>query len=293
MKAEFKIQFFSQGAKKFNEDYIGITENAWWLIDGTHVGDKITPNDAVWFITTLSQNIYKLINRFDLNLKIVLERALFKTSIEHYNMLQDSGINPKEYINPSGVIGAIRFNTLMKKIEIYKLGDVSLYFNYRGKEKVIEQELIGDEKLEQLEKSIIEKLEEYIREYNDVNIAMEYLTKELIKIRKTLMNKENGYYCLEVGREDVISKGELIEIPYTDMKEFKALMLSDGMYWIIDPFHRFEDMAQLMKFIELRGFSQLYNLLKVYEASDYNIQKYKRVKPIDDASGIYINISTQ
>lgn len=49
------IKYFSKGAKKFNEDYVGVTTYAWWVLDGSHCGVKLTQNDATWFVTTYSK----------------------------------------------------------------------------------------------------------------------------------------------------------------------------------------------------------------------------------------------
>ena len=120
------IKYFSKGAKKFNEDYVGVTTYTWWVLDGSHCGVKLTQNDATWFVTTYSKYLTEFAEKFHLNLEIVLEKALYKTTLEHEILKRNANIDEREYINPTIVLGVIRLNPLKEQLEIYKLGDVWL-----------------------------------------------------------------------------------------------------------------------------------------------------------------------
>lgn len=297
VKYEVEVDYFSKSVNKFNEDNVSVTKYAWWVLDGAHSTShlSITENDASWFVTALSKYLEDYVFKFDTPLPRIVERAVFSASVDLELMMKLAEHDLTEYIPPTSTISILRYNPDKNILELYKLADSSALLIVKNNGKLEEvYNVIGDERLGYWEDVFIEKLIGYLGEGLNVEKGRKRLYEEMIipTVRKYLnnLNDAHGYYALTPFMDyEVIDKGgDYVTVDLDGVEEFEALLISDGMEKIISPFRVVKNLNELLDLVKSRGWSHVYNVIKKMSYEDEKIEKYPRLKVIDDASGVYV-----
>lgn len=296
MNYEVFVDYFTKTVNEYNEDNVSVTKYAWWVLDGAHSTRhlSVTDNDATWFVNALSKYLEEYVFRFDVPLSRIVERAVFSASVDLELMMKLVEHSLNEYIPPTSTISILRYNPVKNILELYKLGDSSaLLIVKREKNSETVYSVTGDKRLGYWEEFFIEKFKKYIDEGLGYQGARQKLYEDyIIPITKKYLNNlddDKGYFALSPFMDyEVIGKGDYVTVSLDDVDEFRALLISDGMEKIINPFNVVNGLDELLKMVEEKGWSEVYRVIKDLSYSDRYFKKFGRLKIIDDASGVYV-----
>ena len=258
--------------REYNEDFVFANEKYAFVLDGA---TELKPNkisntsDACWYV-----------NKFATYLENYLETNNICESLK--KSLRDINSDIDKFSNnintnldiPSACVAVVKENS--DNYELYVLGDCSII--YGNKEK---QQLLTNTYIRELDKKQIKKMVKIAKEKNiDVIDAYKIILSDL-KVQRSLKNKPNGYYVLDVY-EDAVNHGTYIVIPKEGID--MILLLSDGFSSYYECLGLEKDYKSFFLKNYETSIDKLYEELRKRESEDKKLNKYPRYKASDDAS---------
>lgn len=268
--------------KEYNEDVVGITSSAAWVMDGaTGYFENRIPNcnsEAEWYVHEWNKYLYCNIDNNKKSLKEILMEGIKEIKKKYYSIVNCENID--ETTLPTATISVIRIED--NCINYFVLGDCVIAINENQNTK-----LITDDRINILENRVIESIVKIQREKN---VGIKEARKEvvgLLKENRSLKNTDKGYWILEFN-EKAIEHG--IEGRYDINNNIEIIIMSDGFYRIIDTFLHYENMSEVIDYTKQNGLNFICNIINEYEDKDSECIKYPRTKKSDDSSAIYISV---
>lgn len=266
-----------------NEDRVGSSTNACWIIDGA---TKITKpnviglNEVIWFVTQVSSHLEQSIHQEDLSISFILADILSTIETEYKTTFQTETID-EEMIAASILI--VRY--VNQQLELFSLGDCVAYIQTQDQEITFQNQAI-----KQLEEAKIKKIFSQRQDYSSLSFnefRQQIIIPELKRIKQE--NKDNLVYSvLKINPRSVF--GALTcTIPI--LSSTQILLTSDGFSRMIDPYCIFKNYKEFLAFLDKSNEDELFHLLRITEKNDPNAMKFPRLKISDDASLILSIIS--
>ena len=266
-----------------NEDYVGSSTNACWIIDGA---TKITKpnviglNEVIWFVTQVSSHLEQSIHQEDLSISSILADILSIIETEYKTTFQTETID-EEMIAASILI--VRY--VNQQLELFSLGDCATYIQTQDQGITFQNQAI-----KQLEEVKIEKIFSQRQNYSSLPFSefrQQIIIPELKKIKRK--NKDNQVFsAIKINPQSVFG-GLTCTIPISSSTQI--LLASDGFSRMIDTYYIFTNYQVFLEYLEVKNVEGLLHLLRETEKLDPEAIKFSRLKISDDASLILATIS--
>jgi hypothetical protein len=266
---------------KVNEDIVGNSNTAAWVMDGaTGLGDEqLLPgvSDAAWLVQRVDAFLRAHADDVALGLP-----DLFTGAIEDVRMayerskLRDA---KARYELPSAGIIFVRCTT--SGIEYARLGDCTGVFSLGNMMVSTDQS-----RLRSLDEQVLDKMRALQRgrrrNYENLRRAI----WDDLRANRDLANVEGGYWVLGIELEAArhVETGAIqSERPVT------ALLMSDGFYRAVDTFHLVAE-DRLLTWAKDDGLSVILAEVRRLEDEDPECARYPRFKPKDDATALLLEM---
>jgi hypothetical protein len=265
-----------------NEDAVGFTGSAAWVIDGaTGVsdGDPLVPGttDAAWLAGCLSENFRRGFSELGADVNAILSAAQGEIEAEYRSLDLASQRSVAEQPSAAFSLAMLSDETLC----FVGIGDCSILFErHDGSIEEFNASDVGA-----TESMIIEERQRLLRDYPGDDPLPRL--KPFIRKFREHVNTSAGYSVVHPTRPwfhrlkfNTILRSEVRHV----------LIVSDGLYRLVDVFGVF-DSAGLMKAALSNGLEHLCDRLRNLETNDEACSRFPRVKVIDDTSGVLAMIS--
>ena len=275
------LDSISKSGGKSNDDLIGITESCVWLLDGATglTDNNILPgtSDAKWFVQAVSRNMVDNLQK-DLSLNIILENVINAVIKEFEGEVNNESIEDIQKPSASFTIARIAGEC----VELGNIGDCRAI--YKNCEKEVGS--FGTSRVTELDQFVVNRMVE-LKQKGSINDDEIWLKlKDILYRNRNLKNTDEGYWILDLTLRP-IPYLQKISIFTEDIEEI--LLVSDGLYRLVDTYHLYSDETFLNAALSL-GLDGLYDKLRDIENMDSDCQLYPRIKPQDDASGLLVSL---
>ena len=261
-----------------NEDAVGYTDNAAWVIDGaTEVSDRpsLTSgiSNAALLARTLSKGMRSAFSRQPLDLELVLASVADEVKKTFEPCLQNVDVPPSEQPTATFAMVALLSNTL----HFIGIGDCRIaYQRTDGKTALFEP----SDELGAIENQILERRRQILRKYPGEDPW--HRLKPFIRSLRENVNVQGGYSAVHPTRP-WLKRIQHKVVPATRVD--KILLATDGFYRLTNVFGLLAP-GPLVNAAASDGLNRLVNLLRSVENEDETSVHFPRIKPLDDASAI-------
>ncbi len=282
------IDFHSDSRARVNEDCVGATDSAAWVLDGaTGLGQSYLPgnSDAVWFVTSLDEAFRK---EFTSSAKSPTGQAL-KLALQRITEAFKKSSNGEPivpYEAPSASFAMVRL--VEKNLELHTLGDCKIIYQ------------IDTGPITVFGKSKVEELDEGARkELMGVKDGTPGISHgdALLRIRSTLranrsrMNTPDGYWVLGLDDSAVDHlQSQIIDL--SNIYKIAVLLMSDGFTRIYDTFKKYDLESVLFKALKGDGRKMIEEIRRL-ESADPACSSFVRFKAHDDATFLVASINSR
>ena len=264
-----------------NEDLIGRTQAAAWVIDGVSGMDGRTltaeASDAVWLAKTLDTALRHEFASSQQDVDAAFERISSRISLAF------SGIAEKR-------CGDDRMACPSACLALLSVGDRRLEISYIGDCRVIAELpedglcVASDMRIERFESLILKDLIDLIK--REPNAEPKWALRERFRETRGFLNRPDGYWVVHPTLEWLRGLRKTAAPAFEGQT---ALIVSDGFYRLVNPFGAHADRS-LFAAAKQHGLKALLETLRELEARE-SIEDYPRVKRHDDASACLIQIA--
>ena len=268
-----EVNSICKGYREYNEDMvIVIKDHLFVVVDAATAlcPPAHLPSDGVFLINELKKELLDLYNSHKLNGKNfakqmnAISKRIYARYIKGHKDLQE------RYQFPDASIAIVYIDIC--DVHFYSVGDASTFIRFKnGKTRYI-----SDKSVPLLNQKVVEH-------YHALGINQFDEMYEILRFNRSLLNKEGRRSMYSLYKKPRIKfKHELYDI--RDLSE--VYLCSDGYYEAFDTFKLYKTRRDL--------FSSTHDLQHVYKSivesskSDKNMEKYPRLKVIDDISAIRI-----
>ena len=278
MVLEKKIDVFTHSIKDYNEDIYGITEDAFWVLDGASALNKSQltdhENDVYWIVNWWNSYLHSAIKRYDQSLAEILRQGITKLNCEFTRFAEVHTLSKLDRV--SAAIAIARING--ERLECFVLGDVEINIQTRTNKLI----RLTCEEICALDHQVMalmaadEKREEKI-------VFKGFTQKELdlLRLNRSKMNTAEGYYILEHD-ETAIEHGLYEEFALEDVKSL--LLMTDGYAQLYQTY----DLAEVFRLTQEQGIEQVVSELRIRETQDSAKKAFQRLKTHDDVTAISV-----
>jgi hypothetical protein len=264
-----------------NEDCIGATRTAAWVIDGATGISNNPPlvtglTDAAWLARKLSDELCGAFKDVSINPILALaevENAITGAFAKHNSVMERT---PGEEPSAAFALTVLSNNVL----HLIGIGDCRIIFESQsGNVEDFNPSDAGE-----AESLIIDERRRLIAAYPNDDVWPRL--KPFIRSLRESANLESGYSVVHPTR----SWSNRVKCQTRDAAAFRhVLIVSDGLYRLVDVF-RATDNCGLLKWALEDGLRRLCFELRRLEREDIHCRNYPRVKSYDDASAILLRI---
>lgn len=269
-----------------NEDVVGYTDRAAWVIDGASgVGENLVSpaSDAQWFAQRIDAELRDL---------LAIEPAmpfedLFATVVDRCRLAHSSLARraPEgRHELPSAAMAFVR--VLPEKVELATLGDCRII--YRSPGNGVFAEHGGGGGIGPFEQRTMALARSIVADRPGISAAelFQELRPQLVQNR-AFMNVDGGYWVLGLQME-AIGRADRLELVPGD---WAIALASDGFLRLSDMFARL-GASDLLSIENRAEFEKCYSDLRSLEQVDGSLRCHPRAKISDDASFIRIDVHT-
>ncbi|NIJ06731.1 hypothetical protein FHS31_000313 [Sphingomonas vulcanisoli] len=266
-----------------NEDVVGYSANAAWVIDGaTGIGPALldAPSDAAWLAHAIDGHFRRLLDEDP----AMPTRALVRQAILFCRTALDAqALRPAEgpHEHPSAAFAMLR--RFDDHIELSGLADCRIVYE----DDATATHIFSDRSLDVVEARTLSLVREIVRSEPDLD-AESLFQRLLPQLRENrgLMNREGGYWVL--GTEPAAADHLACKIlPYRPGQRFA--LASDGFLRLVEMFG-LAGPSDLLAIDSEEGWSHWRDRLRDAEREPGSCRRYHRVKVHDDASFLNIEI---
>ena len=268
---------------KVNEDIAGSTNTAAWVMDGaTGLGDGpllTGASDAAWLVQRVDAFLHAHADDASLGIADLFAGAIEEVRIAYqHSKLRDA---QARYELPSA--GIIFVRCAANGIEYARLGDCTGVF-------ALSSGLVSmsRSRLHSLDEQVLDKMrtlqQQGVQDYTRLRQAI----RDDLRANRNLANVAGGYWVLGIEPEaaDHLETGGIaLDRPAT------ALLMSDGFYRAIDPFHLIAE-DRIVAWAMDEGLAVILAAVRRLEAVDAECRRYPRFKPQDDATALLFEMET-
>jgi Protein phosphatase 2C len=267
---------WSSAGDRINEDALGWSQGAAWVIDGASgiARSRFTSaeSDAQWYARAIGEALARHVDDSTRTLPQIFAAAVEEVR-SAFVRLSGGAFEPFEA--PSASAALVR--TDGERVEYAVLGDCALILREAGSLR-----LVHDARVLELERPILD----HLRSLLCAGVrAPEQLRREILPMvmaMRARMNRPDGYWVLSLdpaAAEHALT-GTLQPAPGAPL-----VLLTDGFTRLIDGFATCTVEAFHARASE-GGFERLHDELRALERADPEAQRFPRLKLSDDATGI-------
>lgn len=277
------IDSFSDAGHVHNEDAVGSTPVAAWVIDGTKGPFDHTltpgPTDATWHAQAL-------------NAALLAQYAdpvtdPFSALTEAANLLSraytTTAAAAPSHEQPSACLALVAIDSFMK-LHLFNVGDCRILIEKAGKVTIFGSS--GIERLENTAKAEFMRLRATMGDDYD---PWPLLRSRLRQNFQTAMNKPGGYWVVHPTLP-WLHAIEHAEVSAHDIDH--VLIASDGFFRLVNVFGAYDAAALVANALRDGDLRTLCTELRSREADDPSCRSYPRLKLMDDASAILVRIES-
>ncbi|MBQ7434021.1 MAG: protein phosphatase 2C domain-containing protein [Lachnospiraceae bacterium] len=260
----------------FGVDYLVVIDGATGL-NSIHLTNE--PTDTGWMSKRLAMLIGE---KFSMDVKKTTKALLTECAMTICAELDEFGYESKKNSYPSACISIVR--AYGDKIQCYVLGDVPILLHCADGSFMI----LTDDAVPKRDAKIIEWI---IKKSKEEGITVREATKrakDMLLKNRLEMNMPNGYWIFEPTGAG-IEHGIIKEFDRNDITEI-ALM-SDGFYEIYELFGIEPLDVRLFDELRMGKAPVLSRLLRSIQAGDMGCDHYPRLKPADDSTVLYAQVT--
>lgn len=274
----------TDGRSNVNEDLVGATANAVWVMDGaTGIGPALTRelSDAAWLVSTADQALRTMleIDPYQPAARL-LASVMAHCRSELHNITK--GRSAPDHEHPSAAFAMVRL--IGDQVEMVTLGDCRIAHEVPGERA----RLFGTTSLEVIEKRTLRLAERIRRERPRITPPeLKELLLPQLRANRSLMNQPGGYWVLgtQPAAADHLDRDV---VPARQGQRFA--LASDGFLRLVELFG-VATPDTLLGIQSEQVWDQWLAILREKEIEPNSVAHYPRVKIHDDASLLNCTIS--
>jgi hypothetical protein len=272
------------GGTSPNEDEVGHADGAAWVIDGatglSECGLLPGPSDAAWLALAYSRFLAERSGA-----ETETRRMFAEASEEVARLFESERLRPPgpRYELPSA--GVVYARARGGQVEFARLGDCRAILRIRqdgGREAVVTS---GRSALHRLDAKVTHRLADLLgsgaaQSYSEARRAVQ----DALRANRSLMNVAGGYWVL--GLDPAAARHMEVQAVELGGAAAEGLLVSDGLYRLVDTFGAYETDAALLDTALANGIQALLDEVRALERADPECRTHPRLKPSDDATGL-------
>ncbi|HEV8392393.1 MAG TPA: hypothetical protein VGQ35_21240 [Dongiaceae bacterium] len=270
----------SQAARACNEDAVGATAAAAWVIDGTKgpFDHRLTPglSDATWYAEALNAALHTYFAAPPAEPLPSLSRAAAELSRTYLRNAREAPAHEQ----PSACLALAALDAA-GMLHLFNIGDCRILI-----EQASGVRPFGSSGIERLEQAAIAELARLRATHGAAGDPWIELRATLRRNFETAMNRPGGYWVthptlpwLHQVQTASLAAGTVDHL----------LIASDGFFRLVNVFGAYDE-AGLIWAARARGLAALCAELRSREAEDDTCRRYPRLKASDDASAVLVRV---
>ena len=270
------------GGARANEDHLGSTECAAWVVDGVSGLDPVLVDGEPaprWFSRCFSKHLATELSMSpdDSTLEII-NRCLSNCIVEW------DGAGMGDSSHPAATFAMVR--VMSEEIELVCVGDCSIRYRLNDERVVV----FADRSVEPFENLTTNRLRKLQEEHPTLaHRELVQLLKPSMRNNRKFLNKVDGYNALTLS------------LQHERNMVSTSLPLSASPYFLItsDGFSRYSDLLKIgsdNEMLEAAASAPLNELLqdiRNVENGDFECREFPRVKKSDDATALWVEIALE
>ena len=274
------LDSLSDARRPSNEDAVGATPAAAWVIDGTKGPFDHTlppgPTDATWYVQALNTALFAEYAELPVDPSLCLARAAELLSNTY---ARNAAAPPHE--QPSACVALVALSASLK-LHLFNIGDCRILLEKAGKVRTF-----GTSGIERLETAAVAELTRLRDTMGDAYDPWPQLRGTLRRNFETAMNKPGGYWVVHPSMP-WLHAVEHAEFSVHDVDH--VLIVSDGFFRLVNVFSAHDADGLVASALRDGGLGALCAELRSREADDPTCRRYPRLKSMDDASAVLIRL---
>jgi len=265
-----------------NEDAIGATPAAAWVIDGTSgpFGRSLLPgpSNAAWLVRTLNDALAVQFAAPRADPPVLLADVAAQIAAAY----AASALGPAPAHEQPSACLALVARDRQGGLHLFNVGDCRLLFGRQGAVSGF-----GTSGIERLEGALVAEMVRLRREApaRDPRPALRAILRQNFA---TAMNRPGGYWVVHPTMPWVAAVQHL-RVPAGEADHL--MLMSDGLFRLVDVFGAFDEATLFAAALDGRGLAGLHAELRRYEAGDPECQRHPRFGATDDASALLLRVS--
>jgi hypothetical protein len=271
----------TDAASVYNEDIAGFVQGGAWVLDGaTGITDSShtdSVSDGHWYVNEFDQYLRSNLSDWSMSLSKVIEEGIQTVRNRFYD--NQSCRNIDTAAEPSATAAIVRWNN--ETLEYFVLCDSHFVSTKNGEVEMWET----DDRIQQFEPKPLNRM----KYFQELGYGFRDARKQILPLLRATRRDKNtnsGYWVLSFD-PDAAQAGIKGEIPIDSATNIH--LYTDGFFRLIDRFHYFQTVQELIDALQTEGVPLLLDTLRKIEDSDPECQEYPRFKPCDDVT--VVNIS--
>lgn len=266
------------GGGGVNEDRVGSTDNAVWVLDGatglTEESYTDSASDGAWYVDAIDEALRARIGESD-TVADAVRGAVESVAADFEASVDDESVD--EAALPSGAIAAVRADDA-GGVEYFVLGDCGVVFGPDDDPTVV----LGEGPRE-LDAKAVAEMRTHLdsgAEYEEARAAIQ----DTLEAHRRMKNEAGGYWTLGLDPAAV----EHAAAGRVSGRERSALLFTDGFDPVVGNYDIFADWGAALEYVDRNGLERAVRVLRAVEATDPECRTYPRLKPSDDVGVAFV-----
>jgi Protein phosphatase 2C len=277
------VDRWSEPGAACNEDAIGATPSAAWVIDGTKgpFDHKLTPGptDAAWHAQTLNAILCESYADAAGDPAASLARAAARLSAAYAR----EAVDVPSHQQPSACL-ALAAAGASRTLHLFNIGDCRVLIDRGGAVRNF-----GSSGIERLETAALDELVRLRGAMGEAGDPWPQLRETLRRNFEVAMNKPGGYWVVHPSLH-WLHAVQHEEVPAHEVDH--VLIASDGFFRLVNVFRAYDACGLVAAALRGEGLAALCAELRAREAEDPTCRRHPRLKPSDDASAVLVRVAT-
>jgi serine/threonine protein phosphatase PrpC len=277
------IESWTDAGRPYNEDAVGATPTAAWVIDGTKGPFEHTltpgPTDATWH----SQALNAVLAKCYVESPADPMACLAQTAQHVAEAYARNATCAPPHEQPSACL-ALAALAQSGQLHLFNIGDCRILIEKAG---TVCQ--FGTSDIEPLETAAIGELVR-LREIEGEDVDPWPLLRTILRRNfAAAMNKPGGYWVVHP------TLSWLHAVQHTELSAADVdhvLIMSDGFYRLVNVFGVYNKLGLLAAALRPGGLAALGIELRSREADDPTCVRYPRLKAMDDATAVFVSVQS-
>ncbi|WP_435065548.1 protein phosphatase 2C domain-containing protein [Halobaculum sp. EA56] len=267
-----------------NEDTVGYTDAGCWVFDGATGLKDVTrtpaKSDARWYVHALEREVCDRLAS-DASLTEIAADAIQAVRARYREF--DGEFPPDRVDRPAAAGMIVRWRP--EHLDLFGLADCLVVIRYEdGRVSTL-----TDDRLRPFETAAIEVAHGRVLDGRDIATARQSVLPMLRETR-SLLNTPDGYWAFGLIPQ---AADHAVTMTLDRSAVDDVLVCSDGFVAAVDTYDCVPNWEALISTVATHGLTSVVDRIRAVEERDVECRRFPRLKPSDDASALYLDLSDQ